>query len=70
MVADLSRATKTCQCGHKIDLAKVARIAESASADDSGEMLRQITARKNSGFTSAEQLASFSAADTLRKENR
>lgn len=54
MVADLSRSTKTCQCGAKINLKKVKLLYVSDSADDAGDFLRKINSSGNSGFSIAE----------------
>lgn len=53
MSADLSHATKTCQCGHKLDLKKTRLLAVFASADDAAQAVMQMQERKNTGFTSA-----------------
>ena len=63
MSADLSHATKTCQCGHKLDLKKTKLIAVFASAADAAQAVMQMQERKNTGFTSA---ANYSR--TLDKE--
>jgi len=69
-VADLTHATKTCSCGHKIDLAKAKLLAVSDSADEAGAILRSFTAPKNSGFVSAVSVHSSSLADkTLKKDS-
>ena len=54
MVADLSKMTKTCQCGAKISLNKVKLLYVSDSAEDAGDFLRKINSAGNSGFSSAE----------------
>ena len=46
-VADLTHTTKTCICGHKIDLTKVKLLAVSRSADEAGSLLRSITSEKH-----------------------
>ena len=53
MSADLSYATKTCQCGHKLDLKKTKLLAVFASAEDAAQAVMQMQERKNTGFTSA-----------------
>ena len=53
MSADLSHATKTCQCGHKLDLKKTKLLAVFASADDAAQEVMRMQERKNTGFTSA-----------------
>lgn len=53
MSADLSYATKTCQCGHKMDLSRTRLLAVFASADDAAQAVMQMQDRKNTGFTSA-----------------
>ena len=53
MSADLSHATKTCQCGHKLDLKKTKLLAVFASADDAAPEVMRMQERKNTGFTSA-----------------
>lgn len=63
MVADLSFASKKCQCGHKIDLSKVKLLAVCDSADEAGEVLREFLSARNSGFTSAEKMHDFSLGD-------
>ncbi|HJJ96783.1 MAG TPA: DUF1922 domain-containing protein [Methanocorpusculum sp.] len=69
-VADLTHATKTCICGHKIDLTKTKLLAVSDSADEAGAVLRSFTAPKNSGFVSAARMYSSSPAEkTLKKDN-
>ena len=52
MSADLSHATKTCQCGHKLDLKKTKLLAVFASADDAAQEVMRMQERKNTGFTS------------------
>lgn len=54
MVADLSKMTKTCQCGAKISLNKVKLLYVSESAEDAGDFLRKINSAGNSEFSSAE----------------
>ncbi|HJJ42175.1 MAG TPA: DUF1922 domain-containing protein [Methanocorpusculum sp.] len=56
MVADLSYETKTCQCGKKIILKKSHILARCATADEAGNILRQMNADKNSGFSSADKI--------------
>ena len=63
MSADLSYATKTCQCGHKMDLSRTRLLVVFASADDAAQAVMQMQERKNTGFTSA---ANYSR--TLDKE--
>ncbi|HKL97792.1 MAG TPA: DUF1922 domain-containing protein [Methanocorpusculum sp.] len=58
LVADLSYATKTCICGYKLDLSKTKLLVVSGSADEAGELLRQMQTTKNSGFTSADRIGS------------
>ena len=53
MSADLSHATKTCQCGHKLDLKKTKLLAVFASAEDAAQEVMRMQERKNTGFTSA-----------------
>ena len=53
MSADLSHATKTCQCGHKLDLKKTKLFAVFTSADDAAQEVMRMQERKNTGFTSA-----------------
>ena len=53
MSADLSYATKTCQCGHKLDLKKTKHLAVFASAEDAAQAVMQMQERKNTEFTSA-----------------
>ena len=53
MSVDLSHATKTCQCGHKLDLKKTKLLAVFASADDAAQEVMRMQERKNTGFTSA-----------------
>lgn len=53
MSADLSYATKTCQCGHKMDLSRTRLLAVFALADDAAQAVMQMQDRKNTGFTSA-----------------
>lgn len=52
-VADLSYATKTCACGHRIHLAAAHLLVVCDTADDCGNALRSLTAGKNSGFAPA-----------------
>ncbi len=55
MAADLSHATKTCQCGHKMELRKTKLLAVFDSADSAAQAVRQMQERKNTGFASAAQ---------------
>ncbi len=57
MSADLSHATKTCQCGHKMELRKTKIIAVFDSADEAARAVMQMQERKNTGFTSAAEYA-------------
>lgn len=68
MVADLSHATKTCQCGNKIQLAKAPRLGEARTADTAAELLRSIMSNGNSGFHSAKDIAGFSLTGSLEKK--
>ena len=56
MVADLSYETKTCQCGHKLDLHTTKLLRTFDSAEDAGEYVRKLQESKNTGFTSAAKL--------------
>ena len=53
MSADLSYATKTCQCGQKLDLKKTKLLAVFASADEAAQEVMRMQERKNTGFASA-----------------
>lgn len=44
-VADLSYATKTCACGHRIDLSRVHLLVVCDSADDCGNALLSLSLR-------------------------
>ena len=68
-VADLTHATKTCVCGHKIDLAKVKLLAVSRSADEAGSILRSITSRKNTGFQPAANMYNSTSAEKSTKKD-
>jgi len=57
-VADLTYHSKTCQCGHKIDLTRAKLLAVFPSADEAGEYLRNIQNYRNTGFTSAVNIVS------------
>ncbi len=53
MSANLLHATKTCQCGQKIDLKKTRFLAVFASADEAAQEVMRLQTRKNTGFVSA-----------------
>ena len=53
MSADLSHATKTCQCGHKMDLRKTKILMTFDSAEEAAQAVMMMQERKNTGFASA-----------------
>lgn len=67
MVADLSFASKSCQCGHKIVLAKASLLATSNSAEEAGELLRGFLSKQNSGFVGADKMKESGVLDKMQK---
>jgi hypothetical protein len=69
-VSDLTYATKTCICGHKIDLTKTKIFAVSDSANQAGAKLRSFNTSKNTEFTSAVNTHDSSLVDKILKKDR
>ena len=68
MAADLSYDTKTCQCGHKIQLRKAKLLAVFSDAATAAIAVQKLQEEKNTGFAPA---SSYSAlADTLESLNK
>ncbi len=57
LAADLAYDTKTCLCGHKIDLHTASHLVDCDSGEAAAAAVRQLQERNNTGFTSAAKLA-------------
>jgi len=55
-VADLSYRSKTCQCGHKMDLSKTKLLAVFRTAEEAGQYLRGMQESNNTGFIGANNM--------------
>lgn len=53
MAADLSHAVKTCQCGNRLNLAKIKYLAVFASGEEAAAAVQKFQEQKNTGFESA-----------------
>ena len=67
MSADLSYETKTCQCGHKINLRKAKLLAVFDDAASAAVAVQKLQEQKNTGFARASTYCAI--ADTMDNLN-